>query len=93
MQEALIRRNEISRRELSRAVRACRLALCPRRLVWSRNPAIAWAALILGAFLPYSFVSYRGKGASKKSKSFFPKPSTPWPAPSAPDTPSPPPWK
>jgi len=28
-------------------------------LIWSRNPAIAWAALIIGAFLPYAFVSYR----------------------------------
>src|ERR1700722_9549766 len=28
-------------------------------LAWSRNPAIAWAALIIGSFLPYSFVSYR----------------------------------
>src|SRR5712671_1538609 len=28
-------------------------------LAWSRNPAIAWAALLIGAFLPYAFVSYR----------------------------------
>ena len=35
-------------------------ALCGfAALVWSRNPAITWAALIVGGFLPYSFVSYR----------------------------------
>src|SRR5580692_7095826 len=28
-------------------------------LIWSRNPAITWAALIIGAFLPYAVVSYR----------------------------------
>src|SRR5260370_28034976 len=28
-------------------------------LIWTRNPAIAWAGVIIGASLPDSFVSYR----------------------------------
>jgi tight adherence protein B len=42
-------------------------------LVWSRNPAIAWAALILGAFLPYSFVSYRRQRRFEKIEELFPE--------------------
>jgi tight adherence protein B len=41
-------------------------------LVWSRNPAIAWMALILGAFLPYSFVSYRRQKRFEKIEELFP---------------------
>src|SRR6202167_3902804 len=42
-------------------------------LVWSRNPAIAWVALILGAFLPYSFVSYRRQKRFEKIEELFPE--------------------
>jgi tight adherence protein B len=42
-------------------------------LIWSRNPAIAWAALILGAFLPYSFVSYRRQKRFEKIEELFPE--------------------
>ncbi|MEY2394924.1 MAG: tight adherence protein, partial [Acidobacteriaceae bacterium] len=42
-------------------------------LVWSRNPAIAWAALIIGAFLPYSYVSYRRQKRFEKIEELFPE--------------------
>jgi tight adherence protein B len=42
-------------------------------LVWSRNPAIAWAALIIGAFLPYAFVSYRRQKRFEKIEELFPE--------------------
>jgi tight adherence protein B len=42
-------------------------------LVWSRNPAIAWAALILGAFLPYAVVSYRRQKRFEKIEELFPE--------------------
>jgi len=42
-------------------------------LVWSRNPAIAWAGLIIGAFLPYSFVSYRRQKRFEKIEELFPE--------------------
>ncbi len=42
-------------------------------MVWSRNPAITWAALILGAFLPYSFVSYRRQKRFEKIEELFPE--------------------
>lgn len=41
-------------------------------LVWSKNPAIAWAALIIGAFLPYSFISYRRQKRFEKIEELFP---------------------
>src|SRR5271165_2183645 len=28
-------------------------------IILTKNPAIGWAALVIGAFLPYAFVSYR----------------------------------
>lgn len=62
-------------------------------LVWSRNPAITWAALIIGAFIPYASVSYRRQKRFEKIEELFPRQSTLWPGQSAPDTPSPPPWK
>jgi tight adherence protein B len=40
--------------------------------VWSRNPAIAWAGLVIGAFLPYSFVSYRRQKRFEKIEELFP---------------------
>ena len=42
-------------------------------LLWSRNPAVAWAALIIGAFLPYSFVSYRRQKRFEKIEELFPE--------------------
>lgn len=42
-------------------------------LVWGRNPAIAWAALVLGAFIPYSFVSYRRQKRFEKVEELFPE--------------------
>ena len=42
-------------------------------ILYTRNPAIAWAALILGAFLPYSFVSYRRQKRFEKFEELFPE--------------------
>jgi tight adherence protein B len=42
-------------------------------LVWSRNPAIAWAALIIGAFIPYASVSYRRQKRFEKIEELFPE--------------------
>jgi tight adherence protein B len=42
-------------------------------LVWSRNPAITWAALIIGAFLPYALVSYRRQKRFEKIEELFPE--------------------
>jgi len=42
-------------------------------LVWSKNPAITWAALIIGAFLPYAFVSYRRQKRFEKIEELFPE--------------------
>jgi len=42
-------------------------------ILYTRNPAIAWAALILGGFLPYSFVSYRRQKRFEKFEELFPE--------------------
>jgi tight adherence protein B len=42
-------------------------------LLWSKNPAIAWAGLIIGAFLPYSVVSYRRQKRFEKFEELFPE--------------------
>jgi len=42
-------------------------------LIWSRNPAITWAALILGTFLPYAVVSYRRQKRFEKIEELFPE--------------------
>ena len=42
-------------------------------LIWSHNPAIAWAALLLGAFLPYAVVSYRRQKRFEKIEELFPE--------------------
>ena len=42
-------------------------------LVWSGNPAVAWAALVIGAFLPYSYVSYRRQKRFEKIEELFPE--------------------
>jgi tight adherence protein B len=41
--------------------------------LWSRNPAIGWAGLIIGAFLPYSFVSYRRQKRFERFEELFPE--------------------
>src|ERR1700691_4165313 len=42
-------------------------------LIWSRNPAIAWAGLIIGAFIPYASVSYRRQKRFEKIEELFPE--------------------
>jgi tight adherence protein B len=42
-------------------------------ILWTGNPAIAWAALIIGIFLPYSFVSYRRQKRFEKFEELFPE--------------------
>jgi tight adherence protein B len=49
------------------------VAVAVAALVWSRNPAIAWAGLILGAFLPYAVVSYRRQKRFEKIEELFPE--------------------
>jgi len=41
--------------------------------LYTKNPAIAWAALIIGSFLPYSFVSYRRQKRFEKFEEIFPE--------------------
>jgi tight adherence protein B len=49
------------------------VAVAVAALVWSRNPAIAWAGLILGAFLPYAVVSYRRQKRFEKIEELLPE--------------------
>jgi tight adherence protein B len=42
-------------------------------LAWSRNPGIGWVALVIGMFLPYSFVSYRRQKRFEKIEELFPE--------------------
>ena len=42
-------------------------------VLYTRNAAIAWAALVIGAFLPYSFVSYRRQKRFEKFEELFPE--------------------
>jgi tight adherence protein B len=42
-------------------------------LAWSRNPGVGWAALVIGLFLPYSFVSYRRQKRFEKIEELFPE--------------------
>jgi tight adherence protein B len=42
-------------------------------LLWARNPAIAWAALVIGAFIPYSVASYRRQKRFEKIEELFPE--------------------
>jgi tight adherence protein B len=51
----------------------CGLGCGIAALLWARNPAIAWAALVLGAFIPYSFVSYRRQKRFEKIEELFPE--------------------
>src|ERR1700728_3957469 len=51
----------------------CGIAIGVGAILYTRNPAIAWAALIIGAFLPYSFVSYRRQKRFEKFEELFPE--------------------
>src|SRR5579862_1050301 len=42
-------------------------------MLWARNPAIAWAAIVIGAFIPYAFVSYRRQKRFEKIEELFPE--------------------
>jgi tight adherence protein B len=42
-------------------------------VLYTKNPAIAWAALIIGGFLPYSFVSHRRQKRFEKFEELFPE--------------------
>lgn len=51
----------------------CGIACSFTSLLWVRNPAIAWAALVIGAFIPYSVVSYRRQKRFEKIEELFPE--------------------
>lgn len=51
----------------------CGCAAAFAAVLWSRNPAIAWAALIVGSFLPYAVVSYRRQKRFEKIEELFPE--------------------
>ena len=40
---------------------------------WSLNPAVAWAAMVIGGFLPYAYVSYRKNKRFEKFEELFPE--------------------
>jgi tight adherence protein B len=42
-------------------------------VLYTGNPAIGWAALMIGAFLPYSVVSYRRQKRFEKFEELFPE--------------------
>ena len=42
-------------------------------VLYTKNPAIAWAALVIGAVLPYSVVSYRRQKRFEKFEELFPE--------------------
>src|ERR1700677_2530931 len=42
-------------------------------VLYTKNPAIGWAALIIGAVLPYSVVSYRRQKRFEKFEELFPE--------------------
>jgi tight adherence protein B len=52
---------------------ACGVGCAIAALVWARNPAIGWAALVIGAFIPYSIVSYRRQKRFEKIEELFPE--------------------
>jgi tight adherence protein B len=51
----------------------CGIAAAVVAFLWSRNPAIAWAALLIGVFLPYASVSYRRQKRFEKIEALFPE--------------------
>ncbi len=52
---------------------ACGIAVAFAALLYTRNPAITWAALLIGAFLPYAVVSYRRQKRFEKIEELFPE--------------------
>ena len=42
-------------------------------MILTKNPAIAWAALVIGALIPYAFVSYRRQKRFEKIEELFPE--------------------
>jgi tight adherence protein B len=42
-------------------------------ILWTGNPAVAWVALIIGGFLPYSFISYRRQKRFEQFEALFPE--------------------
>jgi tight adherence protein B len=42
-------------------------------VLMTKNPAIGWAALVIGAFLPYAVVSYRRQKRFEKIETLFPE--------------------
>jgi tight adherence protein B len=42
-------------------------------VLYTKNPAIAWAALVIGGVLPYSIVSYRRQKRFEKFEELFPE--------------------
>jgi len=51
----------------------CGVATGLATILYTNNLAIAWAALIIGGFLPYSFVSYRRQKRFEKFEELFPE--------------------
>src|SRR5579863_1827539 len=51
----------------------CGIGIGLAAILYTNNVAIAWAALIIGAFLPYSFVSYRRQKRFEKFEELFPE--------------------
>jgi tight adherence protein B len=52
---------------------ACGIGAGLAALIWAKNPAIAWAALVIGAFIPYSIVSYQRQKRFEKIEELFPE--------------------
>ncbi|MGB8989752.1 MAG: type II secretion system F family protein, partial [Candidatus Sulfotelmatobacter sp.] len=50
----------------------CGIAAGLATILYTRNAAIAWAALVIGGFLPYSVVSYRRQKRFEKFEELFP---------------------
>src|SRR3984885_164458 len=42
-------------------------------LIWAGTPAVAWAALVIAAFIPYAFVSYRRQKRFERIEELFPE--------------------
>lgn len=51
----------------------CGIAAGLVALLFTKNPAIAWAALVIATFLPYSVVSYRRQKRFEKFEELFPE--------------------
>ena len=51
----------------------CGIAAAFAVLALTKNPAIGWAALVIGSFLPYAVVSYRRQKRFEKIEELFPE--------------------